>query len=111
MNRICRDTQKNAFQLTYYPSRFVDSEQDVASAERRGCRRLRETWTVVNDQLGDQRWVLGERFSAADIYLFMLTTWLSEQKGHPSVAEFANVERIASAVQQRPGVQRVYGAA
>jgi len=45
---------------------------------------LRETWKVINDQIGDNQWVLGERFSAADIYLFMLTTWLRASKDHPS---------------------------
>ena len=68
---------QNAFQLTYYPDRFADTPADEPSAQRRGNRRLRETWQVIDDQIGDRAWVLGDRFSAADIYLFMLTTWLS----------------------------------
>ena len=34
---------QNAFQLTYYPDRFVDAPVDEPSAQRRGSRRLRET--------------------------------------------------------------------
>ncbi|MEM7377358.1 MAG: glutathione S-transferase family protein [Pseudomonadota bacterium] len=101
---------QNAFQLTYYPARVVDTAADEASAVRRGCRRLRETWTVVDDQIGDEPWVLGERFSAADIYLYMLTTWFSDAKGHPSLADFPNVHRVATAVGDRPSVRAVYGA-
>ena len=67
---------QNAFQLNYYPDRFADTPADEQSAQRRGNRRLRETWKVIDDQIGDNKWVLGERFSAVDIYLFMLTTWL-----------------------------------
>ena len=99
---------QNAFQLTYYPDRFADTAADEPSAQRRGNRRLRETWRVIDDQIGDNKWLLGDRFSAADIYLFMLTTWLRSDKGHPAIDEFANVKRIADAVVQRPSVQLVY---
>ena len=99
---------QNAFQLTYYPERFANSPQGEHGAQQRGNRRLRETWSVVDRQIGRNEWVLGDRFSAADIYLFMLTTWLRPAKGHPTVEEFPNIKRVASVVAQRPNVQRVY---
>lgn len=99
---------QNAFQLTYYPDRFVEAPLDEPSAQRRGNRRLRETWTVIENQIGDNEWVLGNRFSAADIYLFMLSTWLRSSQGHPSMAEFPNAKRIADKVLQRSSVQKVY---
>lgn len=99
---------QNAYQLTYYPDRFVDSPADEPSARRRGNRRLRETWGVIDGQIGDGDWVLGDRFSAADIYLFMLTTWLRPAMGHPALDEFPNVRRIAGKVAQRPGIRHVY---
>ena len=99
---------QNAFQLNYYPERFADTPADEPSAQRRGNRRLRETWTVIDDQIGDNQWVLGGRFSAADIYLFMLTTWLSPSRGHPARDEFPNVKRVAEAVARRPSVRLVY---
>ena len=99
---------QNAFQLTYYPDRFVDNAGDEPSAQRRGNRRLNETWKIIDDQIGNNKWILGDRFSAADIYLFMLTTWLRPAQGHPAVEAFPNVKRIADAVVQRPSVQHVY---
>ena len=99
---------QNAFQLDYYPQRFADNEAAEPGAQRRGIRRLRETWKVIDDQIGDNKWLLGDKFSAADIYLFMLTTWLRASRGHPSVSEFPNVERIAKAVSERPSTQLVY---
>ena len=63
---------------------------------------------VIDDQIGDKAWIVGEGFSAADIYLFMLTTWLDPSRGQPSVDEFSSVKRIAKAVTQRPSVQFVY---
>ena len=99
---------QNAFQLDYYPDRFADTPADEPSAQRRGIRRLRETWQVIDDQIGNNTWILGGSFSAADIYLFMLTTWLNPPRGQPRADEFPNVKRIADAVTQRPSVQRVY---
>ena len=99
---------QNAFQLNYYPDRFADTPADEPSAQRRGIRRLRETWKVIDDQIGNNKWMLGDRFSALDIYLFMLTTWLRPSRGHPSTDEFPNVKRIADAVIPRPSVQLVY---
>ena len=99
---------QNAFQLNYYPDRFADTPADEPSAQQRGNRRLKETWKVIDDQIGDNEWMLGDQFSAADIYLFMLTTWLRSARGHPSIDEFPNVKRIANVVVQRPSVQLVY---
>lgn len=99
---------QNAFQLSYYPDRFVDTTADEASAQRRGNRRLRETWKVIDDQIASNEWLLGDDFSAADIYLFMLTTWLQTDLGHPAIKEFPNVERIVDKVMQRASIQLVY---
>ena len=99
---------QTAFQTFHYPDRFVDKQQIEANAQRRGIQRLRETWNVVNEQIDDKVWILGNRFSAVDIYLFMLTTWLKPWLGHPSVNEFPNVKRIADAVMLRPSIQYVY---
>ncbi len=99
---------QNAYQLTYYPDRFADDPAGEEGAQRRGVRRLRETWQVVDDQIGDSDWILGDRFSAADIYLFMLTTWLRSARGHPAVSEFPNVKRVADKVAERASVRKVY---
>ena len=100
---------QTAFQLDYHADRFADTPADEPSAQRRGHRRLRETWQIINDQIGDNKWILGDQFSAADIYLFMLTTWLEPSRGQPAVQEFPNVKRIADAVVLRPSVRLVYG--
>ena len=100
---------QTAFQLDYHAHRFADTTADEPSAQRRGHRRLQETWQVIDDQIGDKQWILGDQFSAADIYLFMLTTWLETSRGHPGIHEFSNVQRVADAVMLRSSVQLVYG--
>ena len=101
---------QNAYQMTYYSDRFCDVSDHEPSVKGRSVRRLRELWQVVDDAIGEGEWMLDSRFSAADIYLFMLTTWLSPAHDHPTVDEFANVDRIARAVAECPSVQLVYEA-
>ncbi len=99
---------QNAYQMTYYTDRFCSSEENYSSVKVRSNNRLRELWTVVDDAIDDKDWLLGKRFSAADIYLFMLTTWLNDSLGHPSLDSFPNVERVAGKVMERPSVAGVY---
>lgn len=99
---------QNAFQLTYYPERFVNTAEDEQSARQRGNRRLTETLSVVDAQIADNNWVLGNTFSAADIYLYMLTTWINDELAHPSIDGFPNIKRVADRTVLRPSVQRVY---
>lgn len=103
------NTVQTGFQQNYYPERFADTPEDEAGAERRGNRRLREAWGVIDDQIAGNEWVLGDRFSAADIYLYMLTTWLAPSRGQPELDMFPNVKRIADKVALRPSVKHVYG--
>ena len=97
-----------AFQLDYHPYRFAYMPEDERSAQQRGRLRLRETWNVVDDQIGDNHYILGDIFSAADIYLYMLTTWLNQSRGHPAIEEFPNVQRIADEVAKRASIRKVY---
>jgi glutathione S-transferase len=99
---------QTAYQMTYHTDRFCESTADHDSVQHRSGRRLHELWQVVDNAIGDREWMLDQKFSAADIYLFMLTTWLSNERGHPAVEEFPNVSRVANAVLKRPAVQKIY---
>jgi glutathione S-transferase len=103
------NTVQIAFQQYYYPQRFTYSEDGLQSALERGVQRLHQVWKIVDDQIGDGQWVLGDQFSAADIYLYMLTTWFVPEDGHPDLSSLSNVSRVVSKVAERPSVQRVYG--
>ena len=102
------NTLQMAYQLTYYPWRFCETPDHHESARARSCIRLREIWGFIDQAIGDREWMLGERFSAADIHLFMLTTWLSADRGHPSMEEFPNAARVAAKVAELASVRKVY---
>ena len=100
---------QTAFQQDYHPYRFADKIEDEVGAQRRGQKRLMETLRIIDDQIGDNKWILGECFSAADIYLYMLTTWLKPSREHPELSNFPNVQRIAQQTGVRHSVKLVYG--
>ena len=69
--------------------------------------KQRKQWMVVDDALKNQDWLLGERFSTADIYLLMLSIWDEDQKNFARL--FPNVTRVAKSAAKRPAVQRAVG--
>jgi glutathione S-transferase len=101
---------QNAFSMTYRPNRFSTLESGYSGVRQQGRKRLLALWQIVDNAIGESSWMLGESFSAVDIYLFMLSTWLSDEYGHPDLTLFTNVSRVADQVRKRPSVARVYPA-
>ena len=64
---------------------------------------------VKANQIDNKKWILGKTFSAADIYLYMLTTWLEPSRGHPKLSNFPNVKRVAKQASARSSIKLVYG--
>ena len=101
---------QNAFSMTYRANRFSVFESGYPGIEQQGFKRLTSLWQIVDEAIGQKPWLLGESFSAADIYLFMLSTWLSVEYRHPDLGQFPNVKRISDKVKQRPSVTKAYPA-
>ncbi|GMQ75451.1 MAG: glutathione S-transferase family protein [Gammaproteobacteria bacterium] len=99
-------TLQPAYQMAYYPFRFASREEDYPSVRSRAATRLAEIWRILDDSLDPGPWLLGDRFSACDIYLHMLSTWLSDE--HPAISEFPNAARCVERVAMRPEVERVF---
>ena len=58
---------------------------------------------VISEQLAARAWLLGERFSAADLFLFMLMRW---GRGMPRPPRsIPNLNALAERVIARPAVQ------
>ena len=81
------------------------------TTSRHGCALafgFGEIWTFIDDAIGDRSWMLGERFSALDVHLFMLSTWLSPDLGHPRIETFANAARVAAKAAERDSIRTAY---
>ena len=64
---------------------------------------LRKRFSLVDKMLSGKKYLLGERFTVADAYLFVMVSWADFVK--LDISEFANVLAFQKRVGARPAVQ------
>jgi len=74
---------------------------DDARAEK--VAYLRKRYALVERQLAGREWLVGESFTPADAYLFVVTQWAGYLK--IDLAEFPNLLAFQKRVKARPAVQ------
>jgi len=89
-----------------YPERYVSDPREADGLRRTADRRLAEEWHVLEEELGRRDYLVGDTYTAADVYLWMLARWSRHQDepafGRPNLR--AHWERITT----RPAVARVH---
>jgi glutathione S-transferase len=73
-------------------------------ARKQGLDHVRQVYRVADTKLGSG-WVLGTRYSIADIHLFRLY-WRMFNSLHPSPGEFPNLDAHYARMMARPAVQK-----
>jgi len=64
---------------------------------------LRKRYKILDERLAGRPYLFGDKFTAADAYLFTVTTWAKYVK--LDLAEFPNVVAFQARVAARPAVQ------
>ena len=96
LNFVGTELHKGCFTLLFNPS--VDAATKATARERLAGRLQ---W--VNGQLEGKPFVLGEGFSVADGYLFVVTNWAKPMG--VDLAPYPNLLALRERVAARPGVQ------
>ena len=95
--------------LYYYPHRWADDDAGAASVRRHAEARMGEMFNRMEDCLEESGpYLLGNRFTAADLYLLMLAGW-----SRPFKQPARTRPRLAHLLEQvaaRPAVQRALSA-
>ncbi|HET6159686.1 MAG TPA: glutathione S-transferase family protein [Dongiaceae bacterium] len=88
----------------YYPDRTIAGGAEAVTAK--ATEEIAILWGRMDQHLkANGPYLLGERFSAADIFAYMLSTW---QQCCPNTYErFPSLKRLADLVAARPAMQRV----
>jgi glutathione S-transferase/GST-like protein len=90
----------------YYGDRFTSDPNGAEGVTSSARSAMDRHYGVLNEALSPGPYLLGETFSAVDIYLWMLTQW------HPDIPQLheANprIRRHADLVLSRPAVARVW---
>lgn len=83
-------------------ARWVEANDEVALAAMKAKvpQTMSECFALIEDDMLRGPWVLGDRFSICDLYLFTITRWL--QNDGVAVADFPKVAAHFAAVAQRP---------
>ncbi|MBP4041290.1 glutathione S-transferase family protein [Aeromonas sp. SrichE-2G] len=84
-------------------SRWADDEQAIAAMQAKMPRNMRDGFAEIEHHYLAGPWVLGERFSLADIYLFVVAGWLASDG--VDIAEFPKVAAHHGRMLARPTVQ------
>ena len=97
---------QTTYKRYYFPQRFSTDEGAASGIKARALAMQGDHWKLLDDHLKIAGpFVLGERFSAADLYLAMLLTWYPDPKG--LAARLPSVGRCYQAVRERPIAGRV----
>jgi glutathione S-transferase len=102
------NTPQAEFRAYFYPHEHVSDEAAAPSVKQAAEARLNGMFDRIAQQLGDGPWLLGDRFSAADLFLFMLIRWGRGMSRPPRA--LANLDALAKRVLARPAVQAAIAA-
>jgi glutathione S-transferase len=85
-------------------SRWADDEHAIAAMKAKMPQNMRDGFAEIENHYLVGPWVLGEQFSLADIYLFVVASWLKSDgvaiDEFPKVAAHSQRMLARSAVQQ-----------
>ncbi len=87
--------------------RWVD-EQDTAAIgamQKKVKSNMEDCFHLIEDEMFEGPWVMGENYSIADIYLFAITQWMESDS--LDVADFPKLLAHRKAMLARPAVARV----
>lgn len=100
------NTPQAEYRAWFYPYEHVDDESAAPHVKHAAERRLNRMFDVISEQLGDKTWLLGDRFSAADLFLLMLIRWGRGMPRPPRT--LPNLHALAERVLARPAVQKTF---
>jgi GST-like protein len=89
-----------------YPERFSADPDHAPAIADRAKEMGREVWRLIERECAPSPFVLGDRFSVADIYLAALSRWNKGAEWMP--AECPRVEALVRAVSSRPRIAPVW---
>ena len=102
------NTPQAEYRAWFYPEQHVADPAATEAVKQAAGERLGRMFGVIAGQLGDGPWLLGERFSAADLFLLMLVRWGRGMPRPPrSLPQLASHARRVLA---RPAVQAAFAA-
>jgi glutathione S-transferase len=102
------NTVQAEYLMWFYPERYVDLADAVPRVKAVAEARLDAMFDRIAGQLGGKPWLLGERFSAADLFLTMVIRWGRNLARPPRTIPALGA--LAERVLARPAVRAAFEA-
>ena len=90
--------------VRYYPHKHTVDENAIPGIIEAQDQRIAEAFAVLDKQLLGKNYLLGDKISACDFFLFMLAEWSLKVKKKPMA--FVNLKRYLKKIVQHPTVRR-----
>lgn len=100
------NTLQPAMLRYYYPDRVTGDAGGIAAVQEKALEEVAALWARVDAHLAqDGPFMLGEKFSAADAFCYMLASW---RECCPGIYQrFPHVKRLAEKTRARPAIARI----
>lgn len=85
--------------------RWADDPAAIADMQRKAPRNVAECFALIESEMFEGPWVMGERFSLCDPYLYTVARWLDGDK--VDMAKLPKTTAHMKAMEARPAVKRV----
>lgn len=87
----------------YYPGRYTTDSAGAEGVKEAALRDMERQFDIIDRAIGDNRFLVGDAFTAGDPYLLMLAHW------HPDAdsvfGRFANLARVCDSLRQRDALR------
>ena len=90
----------------YYSDRYTTDANGVEQVKTAAVSALDRWWDLVEAELKPDSYMLGEQFSALDIYMVMLIIWHPDTDG--LFERCPKLQSLWQRVQQRPAIARIW---
>ena len=90
--------------IFHYTTRYTTNEIGVPGMKVGADQRIQKWFDIVEENMGAGPYLLGDTYSAADIYLTMLCRWGRLQD--PKPASRSKISKLVDLVLARPAIQK-----
>ncbi|MGR5211650.1 glutathione S-transferase family protein [Vibrio rotiferianus] len=100
------NTLQAQLMVRFYPHRNTTDETMIASIVEAQDIQVAETLLVIDRQLANSPYLVGEKLTACDYFLFMLAGWCPPLESKPS--KYPNLSSYLIRLSQNTSIQAVY---
>ena len=96
----------------YYPARYTADPAGADAVKQAALAHMDAQFAILEEAIGEKRFLLSDEFSAADPYLLMLSHWHPEPPKlfarHPGIARVCDATRELSPVKAANKFHRIW---